>query len=47
MTILTACQARANLYRLMDEAAKSQEPIVISGKRGNVVLISAEDPVML
>jgi DNA-binding NtrC family response regulator len=29
---LTASEARANLYRLIDQAAESDEPIVISGK---------------
>lgn len=43
MSVLTASEARANLYRLIDEAAESHEPITISGKRGNAVLISAED----
>jgi prevent-host-death family protein len=43
MQTLTASEARANLYRLIDEAAESHEPIVISGKRSNAVLISAED----
>ncbi len=43
MTTLTASEARANLYRLMDEAAESHQPIVISGKRSNAVLIAEED----
>ena len=43
MTILTASEARANLYRLMDETAESHQPITISGKRNDAVLISAED----
>lgn len=43
MTTLTASEARANLYRLMDQVAESHEPILISGKRHNAVLISAED----
>ena len=43
MQILTASEARANLYRLMDQAAESHQPIVISGKRSNSVLVSAED----
>jgi antitoxin YefM len=43
MTTLTASEARANLYRLMDEAAESHQPITISGKRNDAVLISAED----
>jgi prevent-host-death family protein len=43
MTIFTASEARANLYKLIDEAAESHEPIVISGKRSSAVLISADD----
>ena len=43
MQTLTASEARANLYRLMDQAAESHQPIVITGKRGNAVLISSED----
>ena len=43
MRTLTASEARANLYRLMDQAAESHQPIVIAGKRTNAVLVSAED----
>ena len=43
MHTLSASEARANLYRLMDETAESHEPITISGKRSNAVLVSAED----
>lgn len=43
MQTLSASDARANLYRLLDQAAESHEPITISGKRNNAVLISAED----
>ena len=43
MQTLTASDARANLYRLIDEAAESHQPIVIAGKRANAVLVSAED----
>lgn len=43
MTTLTASEARANLYRLMDEAAASHQPILISGKRSNSVLLAEED----
>ncbi|MBL1213781.1 MAG: type II toxin-antitoxin system Phd/YefM family antitoxin [Ignavibacteriae bacterium] len=43
MKIITASEARANLYKLIDEAAKINEPIHISGKRKNAVLISEED----
>lgn len=43
MQTLTASEARSNLYRIMDETALSHEPITISGKRTNAVLLSAED----
>ena len=43
MSILTASEARANLYRLIDEAAESHVPIRITGKRNSAILISEED----
>ena len=43
MTTITASEARANLYRLIDDAASSHEPILITGKRTNAVLLSEED----
>ena len=43
MTVLTASAARANLYRLIDQATKSHEPILIAGKNSTAVLISIED----
>jgi len=43
MTTLTASRARAKLYQLIDEAASSHEPIQITGKRANAVLVSEDD----
>ncbi|MCX6563350.1 MAG: type II toxin-antitoxin system Phd/YefM family antitoxin [Candidatus Aminicenantes bacterium] len=43
MTVLKASAARARLYRLIDETAQSHEPVLISGKRRNAVLLSEED----
>jgi prevent-host-death family protein len=43
MTTLTASKARAILYKLLDQAASSHEPIQITGKRNNAVLVSEED----
>jgi prevent-host-death family protein len=43
MATVTASKARAGLYRLIDQAAQSHQPIVISGKRANAVLVSEED----
>ncbi len=43
MTTLTASEARANLYRLIDQTAESHQPILISGKRSSAVLVSEND----
>lgn len=43
MKTITASNARTNLYRLIEETAQSSEPIQITGKRGNAVLVSADD----
>ena len=43
MTTVTASKARAGLSRLIDQTAESHQPVVISGKRSNAVLVSEED----
>lgn len=43
MPTLSATEARTKLYRLIDQTSQSHEPIVITGKRGNAVLISEDD----
>ena len=43
MATVSASEARARLYRLIDEAAASHEPVLITGKRNNAVLLSEED----
>ncbi|MBP5350598.1 MAG: type II toxin-antitoxin system Phd/YefM family antitoxin [Fibrobacterales bacterium] len=43
MAVMTATKARADLYNLIDRAHDGHEPIVISGKRNNAVLVSEED----
>ena len=43
MPTLSASEARASLYRLIDQAAESHQPVVIAGKRNSVVLVAAED----
>jgi antitoxin YefM len=40
---VTASEARANLYRLIDETNESHQPVVISGKRSSAVLVAAQD----
>jgi len=43
MTSLKVSEARVKLYRLVDDASASHEPVLITGKRGNAVLISEDD----
>lgn len=43
MTTLTASQVRKNIYKLLDRTAQSHEPIQITGKRNNAVLIAEDD----
>ncbi len=43
MSILTASVARSNLYKLIDQTNESHEPVIISGKRNNAVLIAEDD----
>lgn len=43
MTTLTASKARMGLYKLLDTVAKSHEPVQITGKRKNAMLVSEED----
>lgn len=43
MTSMNVSEARAALYRLVDEASTSHEPILIKGRRSKAVLIAEED----
>ena len=43
MTTLNVTEARANLYKLIDDTSVNHEPVVITGKRGNAVLLSEDD----
>lgn len=43
MKTIKATDARKNLYRLLDEVAVTNEPVQITGKRANAVLVSEED----
>ncbi|NOX42160.1 MAG: type II toxin-antitoxin system Phd/YefM family antitoxin [Gammaproteobacteria bacterium] len=40
MATIKATDARSDLYNLIDEIAESHQPIVITGKRNNAVLVS-------
>lgn len=43
MTTITATSARSKLYTLLDEVAESHQPVQITGKRSNGVLVSEDD----
>jgi hypothetical protein len=40
---VTATSAREQLYHLIDATLRDREPIQITGKRGNAVLVAEED----
>ena len=41
--IMSVSQVRVDIYNIMDETAQTHEPVLITGKRNNVVMISQED----
>ena len=41
--VMTVSQARTNIYKIMDETAQTHQPIMITGKRNNVVMLSEEN----
>ena len=43
MTTISATEARKQLYKLLDDVSQSHEPVQITGKRGNAVLVSEDD----
>jgi prevent-host-death family protein len=43
MKTITATAARSDLYRVIDSALADHEPVQITGKRGNAVLVSEDD----
>lgn len=40
---INSTQARSNLYKLIDEVATSHNPVIITGKKHNVVLVAQND----
>ena len=43
MRTISATSARSDLYRVIDSALLDHEPVQITGKRGNAVLVSEAD----
>lgn len=40
---VSVTQARANIFKLIDETNESHSPIVITGKKNSAVMLSLED----
>lgn len=43
MKTITVTKARSNLFKLLDETSTIHEPIQITGKRSNAILIAEDD----
>ena len=43
MTSISATEARKQLYKLLDDVAQTHEPVQITGKRSNAVLVGEDD----
>jgi antitoxin YefM len=43
MTTLNVTEARANLYKLIEDTSVNHEPVVITSKHGNAVLLAEDD----
>ena len=43
MTKITVAQARREIFRLVDQVTSTREPVVITGKKSNALLISEEE----
>ncbi|GBF35133.1 RelB/StbD replicon stabilization protein [Desulfocucumis palustris] len=41
--LINASAARQNFFRLIEAAVKNHEPVMVTSKQGNVVIISEED----
>jgi len=43
MKTLTTTEARKDIYKLIDQTNETHEPIQITGKKNNAILVSEED----
>jgi len=43
MKVIPITEARQNIYKLVEDAISFSEPVQITSKKGNVVLVSEED----
>ena len=43
MTTISTTKARSNLYRLVDEVNSSHQPVIITGRKKQAVLVGEDD----
>ena len=43
MSVMNATTARNNFFRVMDEAIETKNPVCVTGKKGNVMIIAEDD----
>jgi prevent-host-death family protein len=43
MSIFNATTARTNFFKLMEEVIDTHEPVFVTGKKGNIVILSEDD----
>ena len=43
MPIINVTEARAKLYALVQQTSREHEPVLITGKNGNAVLVGEDD----
>ena len=43
MSILNATTARNNFFKIIEEVINTHEPTYVTGKNGNIVILSEED----
>ena len=43
MSIINATSARNNFFKIIEEALNTHKPITVTGKNGNIIIISEED----
>ena len=43
MIVMNATKARANFYQIIKNADKESEPVVVTGKENNVVILSEKE----
>lgn len=43
MSIINATSARNNFFKIIEEALTTHKPITVTGKSGNIIILSEED----